>query len=371
MFIFIACVAFIVGDTATAVGDVEQPLHRHGLHAGRQPPADHPQGARPAGHAQHLQLAAAAVRPGLRLHHAGRGDPVRRRRRAGWAASSTCRSAAAAADAHPAGADDHPAGRPGDRPAPVLDPARAVSRTSTAAAGLLHRRRCKVLLARLARIRLRTGPVHARAARTTTRSTAAMSQIASRNSPWPPRRPATAAGRHGPGRRPRPQADGTRLPRVVEFRHVTKTYNAGQPNAVHGDPRRELLRRGPAEQGRVRLRPRPQRLRQEHDPAADRRPAAAAPAHRRARCWSWASRSSAPAPTAAWSSRTTPASTTARCWTTSPSAWNARACPAAAATNWAAHWIEHVGLNVDDGRRTSTRTSSPAACGSAWPSPAR
>ena len=41
-------------------------------------------------------------------------------------------------------------------------------------------------------------------------------------------------------------------------------------------------------------------------------PAAAVPADRRARCWSTASRSPAPAPTAAWCSRTTPRSTTAR-----------------------------------------------------------
>ena len=37
----------------------------------------------------------------------------------------------------------------------------------------------------------------------------------------------------------------------------------------------------------------------------------------------------------------------------------------------ARHWIEQVGLNVDDGRRASIRTSFPAACGSAWRSPAR
>ena len=42
-----------------------------------------------------------------------------------------------------------------------------------------------------------------------------------------------------------------------------------------------------------------------------------------------------PGRTAAWSFRTTPASTIARCWTTSPSAWSARACRAASATSWA------------------------------------
>ena len=40
MFIFIACVAFIISDTARAIGDVSEPLRRHGLHAGGQPLAD-------------------------------------------------------------------------------------------------------------------------------------------------------------------------------------------------------------------------------------------------------------------------------------------------------------------------------------------
>ena len=60
---------------------------------------------------------------------------------------------------------------------------------------------------------------------------------------------------------------------VVEFREVTKTYNAGQAERIHRHPRRDVRRRRPARQGRIRRRPRAQRLRQEHDPAADRRPA--------------------------------------------------------------------------------------------------
>ncbi len=79
MFIFIACVAFIVSDTARAIGEVREAVHRHGLHPGGGPLADDHQGAGAAGHAQHLQLAAAAVLAGLRLHHAGRGGQVRRR----------------------------------------------------------------------------------------------------------------------------------------------------------------------------------------------------------------------------------------------------------------------------------------------------
>ena len=108
MFIFIACVAFVVMDTATADRRREQPLHRHGLHPGRQPLADHPQGAGPAGHAQHLQLAAAAVRPGLRLHHAGRGDPDGRASGGLGKHHQLRPKPRRHRDLHPPGADDHP-----------------------------------------------------------------------------------------------------------------------------------------------------------------------------------------------------------------------------------------------------------------------
>ena len=97
MFIFIACVAFIISDTARRSRDVGEPVHRHGLHAGGQPLADDHQGAGAAGDARHLQLAAAAVRPGLRLHHAGRDRSSSAASRAAWATSSTRRSAAARA----------------------------------------------------------------------------------------------------------------------------------------------------------------------------------------------------------------------------------------------------------------------------------
>ena len=71
-------------------------------------------------------------------------------------------------------------------------------------------------------------------------------------------------------------------------------------------------------------------------PPTDRRGAGAGPAGDAAR-----------APTAAWSFRTTPASTTARCSTTSRSAWSARACRAGERYELGRHWIERVGLNVD------------------------
>ena len=79
MFIFIACVAFIISDTARAIGEVRESVHRLRLYPGGRPLADDLQGACPAGPAQRLQLLAAAVFAGLRLHHAGRGHQVRRR----------------------------------------------------------------------------------------------------------------------------------------------------------------------------------------------------------------------------------------------------------------------------------------------------
>ena len=62
-------------------GRRQQPLHRHGLHARRDAAADHPESPRAAGDAARVQLAAAAVRPGVRLHHAGRVGHRRWRRR--------------------------------------------------------------------------------------------------------------------------------------------------------------------------------------------------------------------------------------------------------------------------------------------------
>ena len=73
MFIFIACVAFIVSDTARAIGDVGEPYVDTAYTLGASRWQIDPQGAGAAGDAERLQLAAAAVRAGLRLHHAGRG----------------------------------------------------------------------------------------------------------------------------------------------------------------------------------------------------------------------------------------------------------------------------------------------------------
>ena len=66
--------------------------------------------------------------------------------------------------------------------------------------------------------------------------------------------------------------------------------------------------------------------------------------------------SSAPAPIAAWSSRTTRASTTAACWRTSASAWSASGVRASGAEELGREWIERVGLNVaTDAEEVSAR----------------
>ncbi len=78
MFIFIACVAFIISDTARAIGEVRESYVRFRVYAGSRPLADDLQGADSSGLAQRLQLLAAAVFAGIRLHHAGRGHQVRR-----------------------------------------------------------------------------------------------------------------------------------------------------------------------------------------------------------------------------------------------------------------------------------------------------
>ena len=43
--------------------------------------------------------------------------------------------------------------------------------------------------------------------------------------------------------------DEAGLPHVVEFQHVTKTYNAGHAQRLHRHPRRDVRRRGPADKG--------------------------------------------------------------------------------------------------------------------------
>ena len=47
------------------------------------------------------------------------------------------------------------------------------------------------------------------------------------------------------------------LPHVVEFRGVTKTYNPGGAERIHGDPGRHVRRPGPDRQGRVHRHPGP------------------------------------------------------------------------------------------------------------------
>ena len=94
MFIFIAAVAFVMMDTASAVADVSGRYIDTAYTLGASRLADHFESARAAGDAARVQLAAAVVRPGVRLHHAGRAGDRRRAVPAAWGTSSTWRSAA-------------------------------------------------------------------------------------------------------------------------------------------------------------------------------------------------------------------------------------------------------------------------------------
>ena len=137
------------------------------------------------------------------------------------------------ARAHPAHADDHPDGGPGDRPGAVLGPAELFP-YRYGGAGCSTR-----LLRSLARLgRSQVCCSGGRPPRPTVAAPQArnpsgkhvMSQAAAESvpSPPPPSQPV------GMGAGPRPACatpDEVRQPHVVEFRSVTKTYNAGQPNA--------------------------------------------------------------------------------------------------------------------------------------------
>ena len=292
MFIFIACVAFIIADTAQAIADVAEPLHRHGLHARRQPLADDHQGARAAGHAGGLQLVAAAVRPGVRLHHAGRVDSRSAATPAAWAIIINTSQRRRPARAHLPDPPDHSARGPGHRSAAVLDPAAAVSASSTAARAACSAwcgSRCTrwedvkraVLQLRAA---ARSTAVSAAGRRRSCRrrsTTAAEAQSRRSHEPTPAALPPTPAARPvgmGEVLDHVRAAAGNRAARRrrVPQRHQDLQRRPGQ--RLHRHPRRDVRRRRLAGQGRVRLRPRAQRLRQEHDPAADRRPGAAASA---------------------------------------------------------------------------------------------
>ena len=65
-------VAFIMMDTARPIADVSSRYIDTAYTLGASRAADHPEGAGAAGDAAVVQFAAAAVRPGVRLHHAGR-----------------------------------------------------------------------------------------------------------------------------------------------------------------------------------------------------------------------------------------------------------------------------------------------------------
>ena len=110
-------------------------------------------------------------------------------------------------------------------------------------------------------------------------------------------------------------------------------------------------------QGRVHRHPRAVRLRQVDGAAAHRRAARRTIRRPTARCSSAASRSTRPAPIAAWCFRTTPRSTTARSRTTSRSASSAAACRRRERRERAREWIGKVGLDV---KRDATKYPEPA-----------
>ena len=243
------------------------------------------------------------------------------------------------ARAHHPDPADHPARRAGDRPRCCSGFSASCSRIATAARACCN----QAVRGAAARLGGRQGlvlPADAAAATApavteqpagaATGSTA-MSQAAAQPTS---RRPPQPVGM-GAGARPRAPARRGPAGRTSSSSATSPRPTTPASRTPSRPSRRDVRRRGPGRQGRVRLRARAQRLRQEHDPAADRRPGAAASGHRAARCWCWASRSAGPGPIAAWSFRTTPASTTAPCSTTSPSAWSARACRAGSATSWA------------------------------------
>jgi hypothetical protein len=97
--------------------------------------------------------------------------------------------------------------------------------------------------------------------------------------------PAAAAPTHTVGmsqvlEHPRTAADVVRPP-VVEFRNVTKTYGAGGPKPYTAIKEVTFVVEDLPKQGRVCLRTGAERLREEHDPAADCRFGAAASADER------------------------------------------------------------------------------------------
>ena len=92
MFIFIACVAFIISDTARAIGEVRESYVDSAYTLGAGKLADIIKVLVPLALPSIFNSLAAAVLAGLRLHHAGRGRSSSAAKRAGWATSSTPRN---------------------------------------------------------------------------------------------------------------------------------------------------------------------------------------------------------------------------------------------------------------------------------------
>ena len=121
MFIFIACVAFVMSDSARAVNDIGDRYIDTAYTLGASRRQVILKVLFPLGVARHFQFVADALRPGLRLHHAGRGGGGGRV--LGLGGNHQPGPAPRAPDLYPFGADDYPPGGPGHRPDALLDSA--------------------------------------------------------------------------------------------------------------------------------------------------------------------------------------------------------------------------------------------------------
>ena len=180
---------------------------------------------------------------------------------------------------------------------------------------------------------------------------------------------ARGAERGRPEVRPVDRRRGAAGRRSSQFKQVTKRFRRGGP-WTHGDRERQLRGRGPARTsgefitilgpsgcGKSTVLRLIAGLEPQFPPTA-RRGAGPRPAGRRAR-----------APTAAWSSRTTAPTPTARCCGNVEFGLELQGMPRQERRELARAWIAQG--RASPATRTSTRTSCRAACASGWRSPAR
>ena len=162
------------------------------------------------------------------------------------------------------------------------------------------------------------------------------------------------------------QPEEVREPHVVEFHGVSKTYNRGRPNeftAIRNvnfvvqdliDKGEFVCLLGPSGCGKSTILHLIAGLRPQHPPTSGKVLVMGQPV-------------AGPAPIAAWSFRTTPVLTTARCSTMSRLDWSARACRATSVTSMPV--AGSLGsVSTSPKTRTNTPTNSPAECANGSPS---